>query len=65
MATTEIDLAAKTVAIPHSVRTMKALVYHGPGKRAWESKPRPAISIRATPSCELPPRPSAEPTCTF
>src|SRR4249919_2944372 len=22
---------------------MKALVYHGPGKRAWEEKPRPAI----------------------
>ena len=23
--------------------TMKALVYHGPGKRAWEEKPRPAV----------------------
>jgi hypothetical protein len=23
--------------------TMKALVYHGPGKRAWEDKPRPTI----------------------
>ena len=23
--------------------TMKALVYHGPGKRAWEEKPRPTI----------------------
>jgi alcohol dehydrogenase len=23
--------------------TMKALVFHGPGKRAWEDKPRPAI----------------------
>src|SRR5512132_3567271 len=23
--------------------TMKALVYHGPGKRAWEDKPRPMI----------------------
>ncbi|MEO8070268.1 MAG: alcohol dehydrogenase catalytic domain-containing protein, partial [Acidobacteriota bacterium] len=22
---------------------MKALVYHGPGKRAWEEKPRPTI----------------------
>ena len=22
---------------------MKALVYHGPGKGAWEDKPRPAI----------------------
>jgi alcohol dehydrogenase len=25
------------------VGTMKALVYHGPGKRAWEDKPRPVI----------------------
>ena len=23
--------------------TMKALVYHGPGKRAWEEKPKPAL----------------------
>src|SRR5262249_13867921 len=23
--------------------TMKALVYHGPGRRAWEDKPRPAL----------------------
>ena len=23
--------------------TMKALVYHGPGRRSWEDKPRPAI----------------------
>ena len=22
---------------------MKAMVYHGPGKRAWEETPRPAI----------------------
>ncbi len=22
---------------------MKALVYHGPGKRSWEEKPRPAL----------------------
>jgi alcohol dehydrogenase len=22
---------------------MKALVYHGPGKRAWEEKPKPAL----------------------
>ena len=43
MATTEVDLTAKTVAIPHNSTTMKALVYHGPGKRAWENKPRPVI----------------------
>ncbi len=24
-------------------KTMKALVYHGPGKKAWEEKPRPVI----------------------
>ena len=24
--------------------TMKALVYHGPGRRAWEEKPRPRLS---------------------
>jgi len=24
-------------------RNMKALVYHGPGKRVWEEKPKPAI----------------------
>jgi hypothetical protein len=23
--------------------TMKALVYHGPGQRAWEDKPRPTL----------------------
>ena len=23
--------------------TMKALVYHGPGRRAWEDKPRPRL----------------------
>src|SRR5665647_864487 len=25
------------------VTTMKALVYHGPGKKSWEGKPKPAI----------------------
>ena len=24
--------------------TMHALVYHGPGKRAWEEKPRPTVT---------------------
>lgn len=23
--------------------TMKALVYHGPGKKAWEDKPKPTL----------------------
>jgi alcohol dehydrogenase len=26
-----------------SLVTMKALVYHGPGRRAWEDKPRPCV----------------------
>lgn len=31
-----------------SLASMHALVYHGPGKRAWESHPRPRFRIRAT-----------------
>ena len=27
-----------------SARTMKALVYHGPGRRSWEERPRPALA---------------------
>ncbi len=36
------ELELTTTGAP-STGTMKALVYHGPGKRAWEDKPRPAI----------------------
>ena len=32
-----------TTPLPPSATTMKALVYHGPGKRAWEDKPRPTL----------------------
>jgi alcohol dehydrogenase len=28
---------------PQEGATMRALVYHGPGKRAWEERPRPAL----------------------
>lgn len=28
---------------PEAVKTMKALVYHGPGKKAFENKPKPTI----------------------
>jgi alcohol dehydrogenase len=35
------DLPRPSVAL--TVATMKALVYHGPGQRSWEVKPRPAI----------------------
>src|SRR5476649_724127 len=46
-----LELIMATIATPHptsrresSVATsMKALVYHGPGKRAWEDRPRPVI----------------------
>ena len=27
------------------IKTMKALVYHGPGKKAWEEKPKPEIKV--------------------
>jgi alcohol dehydrogenase len=43
MTTTELELTTKTAAPRSNSSTMKALVYHGPGKRAWEDKPRPAI----------------------
>ena len=36
--TTKTPPRAKAAA-----KTMKALVYHGPGKRAWEETPRPAL----------------------
>jgi alcohol dehydrogenase len=43
MTTAELERVAKNAAAPGAGPTMKALVYHGPGKRAWENKPRPAI----------------------
>lgn len=43
MTTTEIQVAATTAISPKASTNMKALVYHGPGKRAWEDKPRPTI----------------------
>src|ERR1700674_2775192 len=43
MTIADLDLAT-TSAVPLSNSSpMKALVYHGPGKRAWEDKPRPAL----------------------
>src|ERR1700737_224352 len=43
MTIAELDLAT-TSAVPLSTSTtMKALVYHGPGKPAWEGKPYPTI----------------------
>jgi alcohol dehydrogenase len=43
MTFTKPKLAATSDAIPGASTTMKALVYHGRGKRAWEDKRRPAI----------------------
>jgi alcohol dehydrogenase len=43
MTTAELELAAADAPILSANTTMKALVYHGPGKRAWEDKPRPTI----------------------
>ena len=36
---TEVKSPLRSAAPGH----MKALVYHGPGKRAWDERPKPAI----------------------
>ena len=40
-----VDVAPRILKTgpPSTSATMKALVFHGPGKRAWEDKPRPVI----------------------
>ena len=43
MTTAELELTSASADGLRTSATMKALVYHGPGKRAWEDKPRPAI----------------------
>src|SRR6202165_5306902 len=43
MTTTELQQATTTATTQSPSKTMKALVYHGPGKHAWEDKPRPAV----------------------
>jgi alcohol dehydrogenase len=43
MITAEHELPTTNAAILSTSTTMKALVYHSPGKRAWEDKPRPTI----------------------
>src|SRR5450432_2721813 len=42
MTTAELELT-KSASMQNTSNTMKALVYHGPGRRAWEDKPRPTI----------------------
>jgi alcohol dehydrogenase len=43
MTTAELQLPTTSGAVPGPSTTMKALVYHGPGKRAWEDKRRPTL----------------------
>ena len=43
MTVAEVEPLPLGGAIPSPIATMKALVYHGPGKCAWENKPRPAV----------------------
>ena len=43
MTPTSLETAIPRVSTPATGATMKALVYHGAGKRAWEDKPRPVI----------------------
>src|SRR5271165_1642122 len=43
METLEKVQPASKVQIPGAAKTMKALVYHGPGKKSWEDKPMPTI----------------------
>ncbi len=39
----QLEIATTRAAAPALTAPMKALVFHGPGKRAWEEKPRPAL----------------------
>jgi alcohol dehydrogenase len=43
MTTAELELAPTSAATLNASKTMKALVYHGPGKRSWEDNARPDI----------------------
>ena len=43
MRTAELELTTKGLPTLSTSMAMKALVYHGPGKRAWEDRRRPAI----------------------
>jgi hypothetical protein len=38
-----LELPIGNEVVRNAGTTMKALVYHGPGKRTWEDKPRPTI----------------------
>lgn len=65
MAIAEVSLNPADGLDVQTKGTMKALVYHGHGRIAWQDKPRPTIQRRAMPLCALPPRPFAGPISTF
>jgi alcohol dehydrogenase len=43
MTTANLQLPTLSIEPRSTSANMKALVYHGPGKRAWEDRPRPVI----------------------
>lgn len=43
MTTAELEIETKRAAAQDTISVMKGLVYHGPGKHAWEAKPRPTV----------------------
>jgi alcohol dehydrogenase len=43
MKTAEVERPTTSAITLRNSDSMKGLVYHGPGKRAWEDKPRPEI----------------------
>jgi hypothetical protein len=43
MAIAGLELPIGDEVVRNAGTTMKALVYHGPGKRTWEDKPHPTI----------------------
>ena len=47
MTTAELEHPIKSKSTISRTEMMKALVYHGPGKSAWEDKPRPTIEDAA------------------
>ena len=64
MTTAELDHPIIS-AVTLGSSTMKALVYHGRGKIAWEDKPRPGIQHPGDAIVRLTTSTIAEPICTF
>lgn len=63
MAAAEFELTSTSVTNPRST-SMKALVYHGAGKYAWEDRPRPSIRDPGDAVCASLRRRFAEPIFT-